>query len=106
MSTRENIQIYYPLDIEKYLEILKQEYGAEEHPAQPGAYLLEGLPFYLPQRAKEYVFILGFNQAPLSGTLMVALAEHPDLAPGETFVQWTDEQELVIEGKLKEFYKR
>ncbi len=105
MSIHENIQIFHPVDIEQYLAILIREYGAIEHPEQADAYLLEEQPFYKPQVAEGYVFILSFNMRPLSYLLIQALAEHPELAPMETKIVWTQEQELLLEttaGKIKD----
>lgn len=105
MSIHENIQIFHPVDIEQYLTILIREYGAKEHPEQEGAFLLDELPFYKPQTAEGYIFILSFNMLPLSYLLIQALADHPELTPAETKVVWTQEQELLLEttvGKIKD----
>lgn len=105
MSIHENIQIFHNVDIEKYLAILFREYGAIEHPEQADAYLLEELPFYKPQMGEGYIFILSFNMRPLSYLLIQALAEHSDLAPAETKILWTQEQELLLDtevGELKD----
>jgi hypothetical protein len=106
MSIRENIQFFYPVDIGEYLNILKTEYEAQEHPAQPGAFIIRGIPFYKPRKGEDYISILGFNYAPLSGVLLRALIDHPELAPEKTFVQWTAEQELVVEGTLIELNEK
>ena len=100
MGLRENIQIFHPVDIELYLEILNSEYGAQEHPQQAGAFLIDGLPFYAPQLAEGYVFIVGFNMLPLSHLLIRALANHPDIVPESAVVRWTHEQDIILEGKL------
>jgi len=100
MSLRENIQIFHPVDIERYLDILKTEYGALEHPQQSGAFLIEGLPFYAPQLAEGYVFVLGFNMVPLAHVIIQALAEHPELVPESALVRWTQEQALILESEL------
>ncbi len=103
MGLRENIQIFHPIDIERYLEMLKTAYGAQEHPQQAGAFLIEGLPFYAPQLAAGYVFVLGFNMLPLSHLIIQALAEHPELIPENVLVRWTQEQELIFEKKINDF---
>jgi hypothetical protein len=99
MSLRENIQIFHPLDIERYLQILKTEYGAREHPQQDGAYLIDGLPFYAPQQAEDHVFVLGFNMVPLSHLVIQALADHPELISDDVLVRWTQEQDVIFEGQ-------
>ena len=55
MSIRENIQVFHPISIEAYLDVLRDAYGLEIHPRQPDAYLIGGLPFYRPQQTEEYV---------------------------------------------------
>ena len=102
MGLRENIQLFHLVDIDHYLDILKTEYGAEKHPQQDGAYLIDGLPFYKPQLAEGYVFILSFNMAPLALLLIQALADHPKLAPRDTRVLWTQEQDLIMDEALGE----
>ena len=103
MSIRENIQFFHTINTDDYLDMLKREYDVQEHPNQPRAYLVDGLPFYHPMQTEEHIFILGFNMVPLSPKLIQVLAEHPELASEDTFVRWTQEQELIKEGKLKEF---
>jgi len=103
MGIRENIQLFHPIDIERYLDILFTEYGAEEHSQQHGAYLIDSLPFYKPQQAEGYVFILGFYMVPLSSVLIQALADSPELAPGDTQVLWTQEQDLIVDTVLDNF---
>ena len=103
MSIRENIQIFHPIDIEGYLNVLKKEYGAQEHPKQADAYLLDDLPFYKPQQAEGYIFILSFNMVPLSLVLIQALADSPDLAPENIRILWTQEQYLILDILLKDF---
>ena len=102
MSIRENIQIFYQFDIDTYLEILKTAYGAKDHPTQNGCYLLDDLPFYKPKQTDEYVFVLGFNYAPLSGLLIKALASHPELVPDDVSVLWTIEQKLLLDTTMGE----
>lgn len=97
MSLRENIQIFHPVDIDRYLEILKTEYGAREHPQKDGAFLINELPFYTPQLAEGYVFVLGFNMMALPHALLQALV---DLIPSETQVCWVAEQELIMEAEI------
>ena len=101
MSLRENIQIFYPVDIERYLDILKTEYGAKEHPQQEDAFLIDGLPFYAPQLVEGYIFVLGFNMVPLSHLLIQAPAEHSELIPGSAKIQWTQEQDIVFDTTLR-----
>jgi hypothetical protein len=103
MGIRENIQIFHAIDIDRYLDILIRKYRSEKHPRQDGAYLIDGLPFYKPLPAEGYVFILGFNMAPLSYVLIQALADYPELAPGDTRVLWTQEQDLVMDTLVDNF---
>jgi len=107
MGIRENIQIYHQVDIDRYVEVLKSDYGVEDHPDNPGTLLINDLPFYTPQASSErdYVFILSFNYLPLPHVLTQALIEHPELAPSTTFVRWTAEQDLVVEGNLEELQR-
>ena len=97
MSVRENIQFFHQFDVDTYLSILKDEYGAKEHPKQPGSYLVEDLPFYAPKIMDDHVSVLSFNYAPLSGILIDALANHPELVPDDIGILWTIEQELFLE---------
>ncbi len=108
MSYRENLEVYHPLDVEKYLEVLKTEHGAIEHPAQRGSFLIgePKLPFYKPQKTEDHAFILGFNWVPLSASLLKALVDHPELAPDETLIRWTEEQELIFEATLGDLRQR
>ena len=103
MSIRENIQFFHTIDIEKYLDTLVAENGVQIHPSQPDAYLIDGLPFYRPKQSDDYVFIMSFNKAPLSPKLIRTLANHPELASGDTPFRWTQEQELIAEGILKDW---
>ena len=102
MSVRENIQIFHQFDVETYLEILKTEHGAEDHPSQSGCYLLDDLPFYKPKQTDEYIFVLGFNYAPLPGLLIDALANHPELVPDDVSIHWTIEQDLLLDTTMGE----
>jgi hypothetical protein len=103
MSLRENIQFFYPLDIDQYLEILKTSYDSVEHPNQDGSFFVNGLPFYQPQNQELYVFILGFNLIPLSPTLIQVCINQPDLIPLDTHIRWTQEQDLIFAGILSNF---
>ena len=100
MSIRENIQVFHHFDPDEYLRILIDEYGAECHPNQENAFMVEELPFYAPQQSGEYNFILGFNMAPLPHVLIQALIDHPELVPDDTLICWTQEQDLIIESTL------
>ena len=99
MSVRENIEASPPFDSKTYLDILKTEYGAKEHPEQPGSYLIGDpeLPFYEPREFEDHVSVLGFNYALLSNLLIQAIIDHPELVPDETRIRWTQEQDLVME---------
>ena len=103
MGLRESIQIIHPVDIDRFLDFLITEKGAEEHHQQPGAYLVDSLPFYKPQNAEGYVFILGFNMLPLSSVLIQALAERSDFAPGNTRILWILEQDILLDTPLDDF---
>jgi len=107
MSFRESIQIFCQFDHEEYLTILQRDFGAREHPSQSGSYLIDDpeLPFYRPVESEEYLFIMGFNYAPLSSLLIHALVEHPGLIPPETIVRWIAEQELLLENTIEEIGK-
>jgi hypothetical protein len=104
MSVRENIEVFHRFDTNTYLEILKDEYGAREHPVQPGSYLIDDpeLPFYEPRVAEDHISILGFNYALLSNLLIQAIIDHAKLVPDEALVRWTQEQDLVLEKTLGE----
>ena len=107
MSIRENIQFFHHVDIEKYLQVLKTEYSAQEHPTQPNSFLIEnGPPFYKPQQIEDHVSILGFNNIPLSEHLLQALIDHPELAPDDVIVRWTQEQDLILEATLGELRRQ
>lgn len=96
MSVIEEIVFFHRFDPQTYLEILKSERNATVHPSQPGAYMVEDLPFYSPKLEDEYVFVLGFNHTPLSGALVEALANHPELVPDEVEVKWMVEQDEFL----------
>ena len=97
MSIRENIELYHTLDLEKYLEILGREWGAEKHPSQAGVLMVDGLPFYSPKKIEDHISFLGFNKVPLPYPLLQVLIGHPELVPDDVFVRWTQEQELILE---------
>ena len=99
MSFRESIQIFCQFDHEEYLTILQRDFGAREHPSQSGSYLIDDpeLPFYRPVESEEYLFIMGFNYAPLSFLLLRALIDCPDLVPVESVFRWIAEQEPLLE---------
>jgi len=99
MSLRETIQIFCQLDVEEYLAILQQNFGAKKHPNQADSYLIDDpeLPFYKPIQSKDYAFIMGFNYAPLSFLLLRALIDCPDLVPVESVFRWIAEQEPLLE---------
>jgi hypothetical protein len=102
MSVREVIRFFHQFDPEAYLSILMREQGASPHPSQPNAYMVDELPFYKPQEAEEYVFVVGFNHVPLPSILIEALATHPELVPDEVLVFWTIEQEVLAEKTMGE----
>src|SRR5688572_22882732 len=98
MSYRQCIWVMYPVDVEKYLEVLRNEYGAREHPAEPGAFLVgdPGLPFHRPRLIGEELAITGFNRIPLPFELLEALFDHPELVPPTAKLRWCEEQELIL----------
>ena len=102
MSSRECIWVAYPVEVDKYLEVLQQEFGARPHPHEPNSYLVgnPSLPFYAPQLIDGQMAITGFNYVPLSLELVWALCLHPELAPPKAMVRWTHEQWLVTRGNL------
>jgi len=103
MSLRENIQFFHQIDTEKYLDVLREDHTAQDHPTQPGGFLIDGdQPFYSPQQFDDHISILGFNYIPLPDQLIQALVDHPELAPDDTLVRWTQEQDLILETTLGE----
>ena len=100
MSIRENIQIFAQININQYLGVLKNNYGASHHPNEPGALLVDELPFFVPQQIENHISILGFNMAPLSPLLIQVLVDHSELAPEDTLIRWLQEQTLVMERRL------
>jgi hypothetical protein len=101
VSIRENIELY-PGDLElaKYLKILAEDFGLQDHPAQHGAFMAEGLPFYAPRKSGDHVSILGFNKIPLPDCVIEALVDHPEFAEGSMIIRWTQEQDLILECTL------
>jgi hypothetical protein len=85
MSFRENIQVYSRLDIPRYLLVLQTEHGARPHPNETGSFLIDApeSPFCRPEQHGDHTAILGFNYAPLSSLLILALINHPELAPAD-----------------------
>jgi hypothetical protein len=104
MSFVENIEVFGRIDVAQYLTVLQNEFGAQPNPHQNGTFLIDDppLPFYQPRQFDNRLSILGFNYAPLSSLLILALIDHPELAPAETIVRWTAEQEVVAQGSLSE----
>lgn len=101
MSVRENIQFFHQFDVDTYLEILKEERGAIDHPNQDECYLIDGLPFYQPKWIEDHVSILGFNYVPLPDSLIHAVVNHPELVPDETVVLWLIEQDIFLETTME-----
>jgi len=100
VSIRENIELSNFGGLDEYKRILMEELGAKEHPAQPGALMLESFPFYSPREAKEHVSILSFNKVPLPFGLITALISHPELFPDEIVIRWIQEQDVIFESAL------
>ena len=107
MSIHENIEIFHPLDVDEYLRVLKKDFNAHEHPAQPDSFLVgePGLPFYKPKQMEDHVSVLSFNKVPLSDLLIEALIDHPELVPDEVIIRWTQEQELIVETTMGDLRK-
>jgi hypothetical protein len=103
MSVRECIWIDHPVNVEAYVQVLKEEFGAQPHPEQSGAFLIGDppLPFYEPKLVDERLAITSFNYKSLPDTLLEALARHPELVPPSAQVNWTMEQDLLFEGTLE-----
>ena len=106
MSLRENIQFFHQLDTDKYLDVLREEFGAHEHPSQSGAFIVDDLPFYKPRQIADYISIISFNYAPLPDLLIKALINHPDLAPDNMVIRWIAEQDVIMEATLAELRKK
>jgi hypothetical protein len=103
MSYRQTIQVFHPVDVERYLDVLQRDYDAMENPYQADTYLIDNppLPFYKPQYIDDHLSIVGFNQLPLSLLLLRALDEHPELVPPNVAIRWLEEQELVARGTVE-----
>lgn len=104
MSVRECIWIYHPINVEAYVQVLKEEFGAQPHPEQSGAFLIGDppLPFYEPKLIDgEKLAITSFNYLPVPDTLLEALTHHPELVPPSAQVHWTVEQDALFEGTLE-----
>jgi hypothetical protein len=104
VTLRENIQIYYLLNIDDYLKILEREHQALPHPSVPRSFVIGFLevPFYRPETVNDHVTILGFNYTPLPFLLIQVLIDNPTLIPDHTLIRWTQEQELILEKQLRE----
>ncbi len=105
MSVKENIQFFYRFNIEAYLILLQEEQCAIQHPSEPGAYIVENMPFYQPKQIENHVSVLGFNYFPLSSALITVLATHPEIVPDEVLVCWTAEQDLIWKGTMRKVRK-
>ena len=103
MSVRESLWVNYPVDVDRYLEILKTEYGARDHPQEADSFLMSDppLPFYHPRLIDRRLAVTGFNYLPLPVELIHALILHPELAPLTALVSWTSEQDLIARGTLR-----
>jgi hypothetical protein len=108
MSSIENIEVFCNIDVDQYLIVLLSEFGAQPNPLQPGTFLIDDppLPFYQPRQLDNRLSVLGFNYSPLSSLLILALIDHPELAPAETIVRWSAEQEVVAQGTLSDLAKQ
>jgi hypothetical protein len=103
MSYRQTIQVFYPVDVKRYLDVLTREFAAMENPYQRGSYLIDNppLPFYEPTIVDDHLAIVSFNRLPLSPFLVKALELHPELVPASAHVRWLEEQELVVRGSIE-----
>jgi len=97
MSVRESIELYCKLDLEKYLEILGNEYVAQRPPSQPDEFVVDDLQYYSPKHNNDHIAILGFSKIPLPYSFLQAFIDRPDLVPDEVLDCWTIEQELLLE---------
>ena len=86
----------------EYMRILGREHNSQEHPAQAGAFIVDGLPYYAPTDQQDHISVLSFSYVPLPHALIQALIDHPELAPDSMFIRWTQEQDLIWEGTLGE----
>ena len=102
MSQYECIEVFHPVNLDRYLWVLVLQFGVRYHPEEVRAFLIDDppLPFYRPKRFDNKLSILGFNYTPLSSLLILALIDHPELAPATTIVRWMDEQEVIAQGTL------
>lgn len=104
MSVHECLWIYHPVDVEQYMGVLKEEFGAIPHPELERAFLIGDppLPFYEPKLIDgEKLAITSFSAMPLPDTLLEALTCHPELVPPSAQVNWTIEQESLLEATLE-----
>lgn len=102
MSVREIIWFFKQFDSNAYLDILKNDHGANEHPNQPQTYVVDELPFYEPFETEDFVCIVSFNKSPLPQVLIDALINHPELAVDDMTIIWTIEQEILLETTMGE----
>jgi hypothetical protein len=100
VSQHEWIEVFHPVDIDRYLWVLVVQFGALYHPVGARAFLVDNppLPFYRPKRFDDKLSILGFNYTPLSSLLILSLVDHPKLAPTTTLICWMVEQEVIVQG--------
>lgn len=105
MSVKENIQFFHQFNTEAYLILLQEEQGATQHPEEPGAYIIQNMPFYKPRQIEDHISVLGFNYFALPSVLITALANHPELVPNEVIVCWTAEQDLIWKGTMEKVRK-
>jgi len=108
MSVHDCIWVDHHVNVEAYLKVLTEEFGAQPHPEQEGALLIGDppLPFYEPKLIDERLAITSFNYSPLPDALLEALARHPELAPPSAQVNWTIEQDALFEGTLESVGQR
>src|SRR5690242_2248857 len=108
MTYRECIWVDHAVDVDRFLAVLKSEYGARANEMIAGSFLIGDppVPFYAPRLIDGRLAITGFNRFPLSPLLVEALGRHPELAPPETPLRWTEEQDLLIEGALERVDRR
>jgi hypothetical protein len=102
MSVREMIRIIHEFDADRYLSILQEEHNATEHPSQPEAFMVDGLPIYRPGQTDEYVYVVSFNHRILPGVLIDSLANHSELVPDEALIFWSIEQKIFLESTMGE----
>jgi hypothetical protein len=108
MSYRQSLWVLHPVAVDAYLRIVQVEFGAIPHPAEPRAFLIDAppVPFYRPQLLDGAFVVMGFNHVPLSRLLLSAFIIHPELAPPQTRIRWTEEQELVVADTLEQLGRR